>query len=872
LVSEFHKVARGNPGQCMAIAQHLLDTGVIQYSSGTWVLPSALHAADLPSTAQDTITCQIAGLSSAAQLLAQCQALAFYDSLSRSDYHALCPTVDKITVERALSELIAAQALVGDGKHFVLANRVWVQALHTPLDAATLRQRHDALAEMYRPHSDIALTYHLFAAGRDADGLAALQQRHLEYAQGVDYKKIVEQNISKLTPTYASAIAAAERLGRSAREVNELRRWFVAVCSSSEANYYWHAAPAWLEQLAHDSGLAFWRDDADNPDASARLFGALQRAQERYVATPEAARVYSVEEAIRLLAEYVVFSIAVGARTLNSELLSSLPDVIAPFAPLSPLLEAIWLNARATYDCNIVGDDDAARARWNTVLEKLEAHKGALPHLEAICSAVSLGVGMMEAQMGLESAVTWAARIEQDPVQRLAALQLRKIVRLTQGDWNGADKLRREAELYALHSPAQQMFQWLLTVELDAYAYARDLAGLTQVAEQLKAWAARYSGWLPFVHIAEACFHVVRGDYAAAKLGFEHCLELAAPSTNGAGLGHSRRVQVWLGAHAGLADVLLELGDAVSAERYARSGLEYCEQRGLHSRSFELSRMLALTEAKQGRFESASERLAQLVAAMKTLGTSGLRLGMAYEARALVAAWQSAAGDFEHYARVTAQEYRYAAGCPLGVRYERLLNEATRCGLRRAPELSDFAPADLQASRSQEVRNVYSMVLRTLTGATRSEERAQRSLQLICDLSGCASGHLYLVRPNGLQLAASVGSDPPHARASLQAAVQAELAQCARADAEDLETRLVTSVDHDAPSQRRTVTIEEVDYELLPLSCLQDASIVQVGMIALCVGGEAAERAAIVEQPLLLATIAAQLARAQVSLTPTRKR
>ncbi|MEY4583375.1 MAG: hypothetical protein RL701_8078, partial [Pseudomonadota bacterium] len=40
LVSEFHKVARGNPGQCMAIAQHLLDTGVIQYSSGTWVLPS----------------------------------------------------------------------------------------------------------------------------------------------------------------------------------------------------------------------------------------------------------------------------------------------------------------------------------------------------------------------------------------------------------------------------------------------------------------------------------------------------------------------------------------------------------------------------------------------------------------------------------------------------------------------------------------------------------------------------------------------------------------------------------------------------------------------------------------------------------------
>jgi hypothetical protein len=68
---------------------------------------------------------------------------------------------------------------------------------------------------------------------------------------------------------------------------------------------------------------------------------ALGTAQQRYLATPESERVYPVDEAIRKLGEYVVISIAIGTRTLDAELLGSLPDVLEPFVALSPLLDVI---------------------------------------------------------------------------------------------------------------------------------------------------------------------------------------------------------------------------------------------------------------------------------------------------------------------------------------------------------------------------------------------------------------------------------------------------------------------------------------------------------------------------------------------------
>ena len=77
---------------------------------------------------------------------------------------------------------------------------------------------------------------------------------------------------------------------------------------------------------------------------------ALQSVSERYAATPEHDRGYPPQEAIRLLVLYVGVSIAMGSRACDRPLLASLPGLLAPFAALSPIIEAIRLNSIASCD------------------------------------------------------------------------------------------------------------------------------------------------------------------------------------------------------------------------------------------------------------------------------------------------------------------------------------------------------------------------------------------------------------------------------------------------------------------------------------------------------------------------------------------
>ncbi|HTU58886.1 MAG TPA: hypothetical protein VMF89_10645, partial [Polyangiales bacterium] len=409
-----------------------------------------------------------------------------------------------------------------------------------------------------------------------------------------------------------------------------------------------------------------------------RLFRALQGAQARYLATPESERVYTVEEAIKLLAEYVVLAIGHSGRSHDSELLRSLPGLLEPFVPLSPMLDAIWNNAVAT----AFGQDDGqyalARERWIAVLEKLDALKSSdTPYVDAIANAVAFGVGLMEAQLGMPSATSWAERLDRDPAQRVAALQLRRVVRMQQGDARGADRFRRQAELLSLSSRMPQMFKSLLAVELTACANTRDLAGIQDVVERMRPVAARFEHWQPNLLYAEASFHLVRGDYAAAKAKCEACIALTTPDAAGV----SSNTLMWNAAHVCLAEALLATNQASEAHAVV---LRLSAPRGAqkaHPLRPEAERVMAQIEARLGD-AGAVPRIEALIAHQRELGVSGLRLGLSYEARCQIAIWQRDAAAFEEYAVLTAHEYRYGADSALGARYDRMVNEARRQGLQ----------------------------------------------------------------------------------------------------------------------------------------------------------------------------------------------
>jgi hypothetical protein len=690
VADEIHRIAQGNPRQTMDLAQHLLDRRVVTYAAGAWTLPSQLATGDLPRSAADALHARVAGLSPHARFLAEAHSLAFYERVTHADYHALCPDLDPRSGEAAIAELIEQQLLNGDAQAYSIANRVWIAALQAGLDATRSEACHRALARMYGGRFKRAAIHHLFRAGLDEEGLDALLSLHAEYSKGFDAKIALDVELAKLGPCYQRAIEIACKLGRPARRINDLRQWCTALSAvASHTGYYWSSAPAWLAQLVRDSGLAFWREDTETADPAARLTRALQRAFETYQATPESERVYRVDEAIPLLAEYVAFSIAVGSRTMDGAILTTLPGLLEPFTALSPILEALWQNAIASCECAVTAQYDQARDRWLAVLAKLEKVSGAeLQHVESIRNAIAFGVGILEASFGLASAARWAELMEHNPYHRLSALNLRKVVRLEQGDWNGAERLRRQAELLALQARSPQMFYFSLTIEISAHAHARDLLGVKQIIARYEELAAEYECWVPFLRDAQARFQLLRGDFAAARASFEQCIALTALDEQ----HHSRMLLVWVSAQAGLAESLLALDCVEQARASAQSALALCEELEIGSQANELVRALAVAEAKQADFAAASQRIERLIERQLALGASGLRLGLSYETRALIAIWQGDLAAFERYARLTAREYRYGAGSPLGTRYARLMHEARRYGVRPVEDIASVSP------------------------------------------------------------------------------------------------------------------------------------------------------------------------------------
>jgi hypothetical protein len=852
LAEDVHAIVGGNPRQSIALAQYLVDRGTITYEAGIWTLPSVLSEQDLPRSAEHAVRARLDRLGPLARRLAELHALSFVERLSDHHYRALAGGADAAAVDAAINELVAQQALTGDGNHFALANRIWRAALERGLDDDARSERHRALSVLFRAHSEFAWIHHAFAAGGSDEfpALDALVSRYRTLSEAELHQ--LAQN-GRLAPTLERAIDVAQRLGRPRRDVEDLRHWLLG-CSimTADSSYYWVSAPHVLAQLIHDTGLDLYRADADNPDSTARLQRALTKAFERHQSLPEPERVYRVDEAIPKLAEYVAFSIALGARAQDTALHASLPALLEPFAPLSPLLDALWQNAVGTYECSLCHYENA-RARWLEVYRKLEAVEAAPVQLvAAIRSAIAYVLGMLEAVFGLASAAKWADAMEGDASQRVAALYLRKIVRSEQGDWNGAAKLQRQAEVFALRARVPPLFN-TLSVEISAHAFARDLAGVKDVIERERVEAARYPGWIPFLREAEARFELISGNFEAALVAFEQLIEQITLGAE----GPSTAVPVWVAARGGLCDALLGLDRPAEARASALEALAFCERTGIGNFASELVRLLAVAEARLGDFAGANARLDRLIAEQTALGVTGLRIGLVFEARAEIALWSGDRAAFETFAKLTAREYRYGAGSPVGARYDRLMREASRRGMQPSAASRELELATIADSGSlSSVPDLETSIRIALAGAASDAEKYQLALQLVCDPRAARGGHLYLALDGGPVLVASRALDSPAQR----------LTQCVAEYLDEEKDRfdtLTMAIDSDATMALEGLTVahaDGVDYELHLLTYVRDQAARVAAVMAIAPGAQPVSNP---RQAQLLTTIAAHLVEAR---------
>jgi hypothetical protein len=791
LADRVFTAAAGVPRETLELVQSLCSRGLVRYEGGQWVLPAQLPLAELPSSAAEACKQRVAQLSPLARLFAELLALASHPSLSRADFAHAAWDVPAQQVDAAITELLAQRVFAGDGFAYVLSRREWSDALLFRLDEGARGARHRMLAEIYAKDPLFALerVHHLFAGGNGPAGVDLLMELLSKVSSdNTGLLSLSTMRAERIALVVDRALTAAEVGGRKPRDCYELRRALFAIAIVTDEAHYLRAAPAMLAQLRRDSGLDLHDAITDAANPGDRLMRALTAVSKQYEATPEHERVLDAEHAIRGLVYFVAISIAIGSRVQDSALIASLPALLEPFAPLSPLIHAVWQNAIATRETIVDNRPESAHTRWFAVLEALaKISTTEMAYVEALRGAIRYGVGLIEARLGYASAEHRATQLDDDPYQKVSAVSLRRIARLHKGDFAGAERFRKQAEALALNANIRQMFQSTLPAELIAHALAGDLTGIRADAERIAPLAARFPGWAGYKHLAEGCFEQARGQLDSAREAFERGLAVSEPDPD----DPHRSLQTWPRLEAAYVDVLVQLGRAEQARARGLRALERCAQMEIGLAAFPIRRALALAEAKLGDHESACARLEAVISELQAVKIRGLELGATYEARARVAIWSSDSPAIDRYGRLTAEEYRYGEGSALGARYERLMDEARNTGVIVLPELSDFQ-TKLTTSNWRSMPSIPGMrsipgmpiipgmpngsstpslpgprpsradeVPELLAGTSSPQERASKVLALLCEARSARAGHLYLHTEKGLELVASHGAAAP---------------------------------------------------------------------------------------------------------------
>jgi hypothetical protein len=826
LADRLHDIALGSPRETLVLAQHLVDAGVVRYHDGQWTLPAELEPADLPASAAEALAARVAALPPLARRLAQAQALLGTHALRREDYAALAPESAGTEIDAAILALLRSELVQSDGELHSLSHRTLVDMLCASLDGGETRERHLALYELHRRRGDAhpyQLAQHLLAAGHHDQALDLLAGSvDLLDQQGVD--GALRFDVRRLAAMLEHALELTATLGRAAREGHELRRRLCAFAVVCDDAIHRRVAPEWLAQLERDSGLCDYRALDASLDPGVRLQQALGAAAARHAAAPERERAYRVDEAIKHLAVYVVTSIVVGTRTLDMPLIASLPGLLEPFAALSPALHAIWQNVVALNETTVLGRRKRSARRSRDVYEHLSRLKGdEVRYVDSVRHAVANTIGWYEASLGRLAALEWAELLDKDPLQRVMAMDIRRATCLMKGDAEGAERYRKQGELLALRASARQMFEKPWPFDLEIGVLTGDLAGIKRVIDGIAPLAERYPAWVALLRAAEGHFNLLRGDFESARAAFEQGIALSDPQQR----EPPPQIHVYAQAVAGAVTALAELGRCEAAIELGERALATCDARGAEICWYKVARALALAEARGGRLPRATARIEALIETERQDGVSGLSAAASYEARARIAIWARDADTAARYAALAVRERGGRSASASAPQVVRLLEEARGFGLDFELEPTDFEVSVLGASRSA-VDPLGAPMIEALAGCETGEQRAARTLELLCGLAHSAGGHLYLVGADReLVLAATRNAPPPSAEAARFArgffAQQLDDAQM---------TEGLTQATHmlSLPGAGAYIDSDRAEHHLFVLSCKQQGELVYVGL------------------------------------------
>ena len=814
-------VTRGNPRDVMAMAQHLLEQGLVRYEGGAWSLPGHVETSDLPASMGEAQAVQVERLPKRCRLLVSGLALVSLEWMSLAQCEALGLHSSRGELLADLQRLTGEGVLVEGGRRYAVAQPVVRRLLAERMDGATARDLHRRLADMFEASGGdpFRVATHALSAGEQERAVAAMKvYAELARSQFSSHTSGFER-VRRLPPGSYETETAILEIARRAGEDRAAIFWLngcLLYDGVLDGGSPVEPLEEMLAQTYRDCGLDIYESLDGAEDEATRLYRALQLAQERFDGAPASERVCSPAEAIPLMAQLIVAAIGIAGRGNDLPLLERTP-ALGPLAALDPALQMIDMNHRATMQV-LAGHLRSARAIFAEILERFEEgdREGRdQSHMMYMRLAVQYTMGALGVNMGYADTEHWARLIEDNPSFVVNAARLRMLAALRQGNWDEATRHRKRLELMRIQNSPPQLFEgsYLLS-ELLALIDAEDLVRVKRMIPALVALAEEMPSWEPMLGLARGAYHMLRGDLQYALSVLQSQLATVEPARHVAwpSLEKCRITCLYKMGRLQEAVVVGRAAEKVSRERELDSGLTYAMQ------------SLAPALAALGEHEEAFALVDAVIERVAPAGSSGVLVGMVHEARARVALHAGDTARFEESSARCAAQYRAGHNPVLTAKYERLMQLAREGNVCVSPELAD-------AAKFTTGRDLNATLRDTLSSCTSLEDRARLALETLVQQFSCSQGFLYIMGPGGPTLSAQKGQEPPPG--TLEGWLRRYLDDMFTTD--DPETQMATAADsHPMPS------LESDGAPLVPLVLSHRAAgkTVVTGVAALRVSSE----------------------------------
>ena len=837
LAEWLHSLGGDNPQVCMDLARHLIESQVIRFSDGAWVLPQELLPGELPANHDQALDARLDRLEPSSRLLAE--TLSVHRGALSLDRCLHVAKAEGLAHGRdALDALVREDVLVrsDEGYHFAHENvreRFYVRMPSARRAALHLRIGRALSAPTGTPldsNTMLDAGWHLLQGGAESEGAELLATASTALTHSTD-------ELAASVPALRAALAVFRREKRPKRElIRVLAPLAVAgyrVDRKLVAEYGDEAIDVFHEVI----GLKL----------SARLRPLFGRKLSLYLGLA-----YGVMGA---LLAHGPKGIAVFKQTI-----STFFSCVVSLASASTICFDIQRTRRcvqALEPLAALGDDHPAGISYGFAktlsrlpedrvaevaagCEKLIARLGddarpvkGLPEDSRLLllGGAWYALGAMSVFRDGPYALHCAEKLDGLGLRlyAMAGDQVRTMYHALRGDIARAKQYRERVEMHAIQAGSGwQVEVWGPCGSILVCTLTRDVVGIKHVVEALDRLRKEVPTLNRHYELARGVYHELKGDLQVSK---EVRLALLAGTAPRAFIGYPTGV-------GSLAATLLDLGEVAEAKAQLQVVIDHMTEAdavyiAMYQKAFIC---LALADAMSGDFEAATTRLDTLLA--KHGPDEGpLTLGYLHSARARVAIMMDDLITAEHQRESMERWFRPTGNPALIGQCERMRREIARLSAQQSP-VTDAEGNVVSPERTErtDVETLRSL----LRDSADLQACIHAALELVVGRSHGIGGYLFLYNSeeDGLDSAVAAAHEAPppaelarHVLASLHGARDTESEQTSALSATDL-AQLSTA-------QRERVTLDDATYRVFVLSTIDDLDLRLVGGIAVRQGTEA---------------------------------